>query len=139
MLVAARAAAFLQHKDFGIIHRAARPPVSRSAAFPFALGLLGWVGLVYHSIRMARNFTQVIDLLEDDLSLHIALDLDCPGEVILSPGRHLPQQRHSLSRRVMSSASRRLLRKAPRCSGTALCWPRWNCRRARTIKTGWPS
>src|SRR5258708_35332486 len=84
MLVAARAAAFLQHKDFGIIHRAARPPVSRSAAFPFALGLLGWLVLVYHSIRMARNFTQVIDLLEDDLSLHIALDLDCPGEVILS-------------------------------------------------------
>jgi len=29
--------------------------------------------------------------------------------------------------------------RVPLGSGTALCWPRWNCRRARTIKTGWPS
>src|SRR5712671_4990568 len=70
MLVAARAAAFLQHKDFGIIHRAARPPVSRSAAFPFALGLLGWLVLVYHSIRMARNFTQVIELSRRSVLAH---------------------------------------------------------------------
>ena len=29
--------------------------------------------------------------------------------------------------------------RVPLGSGTALCWPWWNCRRARTIKTGWPS